>query len=93
MTSTPIVSQTLKTVRKARKIGRPKLAKLAGLTERQIARLEGAGSMNVAVPQDTVVRIAAVLQVPAETLTGQLELIDSDLVPASETKCTSGCCG
>ena len=93
MTSMAIVSEKLKTVRKARKIGRPKLAKLAGLTERQIARLEGAGSTPANLPNDTVARIATVLKVPAETLTGQLDLMDSDLVPASETKCTSGCCG
>jgi len=88
-----IDANTLKTVRKARKIGRPKLAKMAGLTERQIARLEGAGAMGGTFPSDTVLRVAAALQVPAETLTGELDLIDDDLVPASEKQCTSGCCG
>lgn len=93
MTAVVIDASTLKTVRKARKIGRPKLAKLAGLTERQIARLEGAGSSTGTLPSDTVLRLAGALQVPAETLTGDLALIDDDLVPASEKKCTSGCCG
>ncbi len=40
MTTLTIDAARLKTVRKARKIGRPKLAKLVGLTERQLAKLE-----------------------------------------------------
>lgn len=42
MTENRLDPARLKTIRKARKIGRPKLARLAGMTERQIARLEGA---------------------------------------------------
>ncbi len=82
---------TLKTVRKARKIGRPRLARLAGLTERQIARLET--SAQGAVPQDVLMRLSAALQVPVEALTGALPLIDEDLIPAAQSSCKNGCCG
>lgn len=88
--SVQIDSQKLKTVRKARKIGRPKLAKLSGLTERQIARLESSDPIVIAPSNSAVARIAEVLQVPVGALTGELGLIDDDLTPASEKKC--GCC-
>ncbi len=39
MTTLTIDPQRLKTVRKARKLGRPKLAKLVSLTERQLTKL------------------------------------------------------
>jgi len=35
-----IKSERLKAVRKARKIGRPKLAKQVGITERQLTKIE-----------------------------------------------------
>ena len=93
MTDLVLDAEKLKTVRKARKIGRPKLAKLAGTTERQIARLETSGAAHGQVSDAMMDRIAAALQVPLGALTGHLDLVDGDLVPASETKCTSGCCG
>lgn len=93
MTDLILDAENLKTVRKARKIGRPKLAKMVGLTERQIARLEGSGGAQANVSDAAMDRIAAALQVPLGTLTGHLDLIDGDLVPASEKTCTSGCCG
>ncbi len=42
MTTLTIDPLRLKTVRKARKLGRPKLAKLVSLTERQLTKLETA---------------------------------------------------
>lgn len=81
----------LKTVRKARKLGRPRLAKMTKLTERQIARLEGAGAGHHAAPDGAAPRIATALQVPVEVLAGDMPLKDADLVPASQ--CTKGCCG
>ena len=80
--------ELLKTVRKARKIGRPRLAKLTGLTERQIARFEtGTG-----VPSGALAKLSAALQVPESVLTGEEPLADEDLMPAAEG-CTKGCCG
>ncbi|MFY0618789.1 helix-turn-helix transcriptional regulator [Shimia sp.] len=93
MTAMSIDADTLKTLRKARKLGRPKLAKLAGLTERQVARLEGAAPMRDALAQDSVLRIAAALGVSAEVLFGDAPLTDFDLQPAAKSSCTSGCCG
>ncbi|MGR3713635.1 MAG: helix-turn-helix domain-containing protein [Shimia sp.] len=89
MTALTLDSDRLKTVRKARKIGRPKLAKLTGLTERQLAKLEGNGGTSV--PEAAVTRLSEVLQIPVMALTGELALIDDDLKPAQST-CTSGCC-
>ncbi|MEM9350872.1 MAG: helix-turn-helix transcriptional regulator [Pseudomonadota bacterium] len=82
----------LKTVRKARKIARSRLAKLSGLTERQITRLE-TSSASAALPTDALTRLSCALQVPEMALTGDLALIDDDLTPASEHRCTNGCCG
>ncbi|SLN35101.1 anaerobic benzoate catabolism transcriptional regulator [Roseovarius albus] len=83
----------LKTVRKARKLGRPRLAKMSGLTERQVARFEGAGTASGEASIDTVSRLSEALGVPLGVLIGELDLIDEDLKPDSETRCTNGCCG
>ena len=93
MTATTIDAEKLKTIRKARKLGRPKLAKLSGVTERQIARLEGAAPMREAVSVATIERISVALQVPAGTLTGALQIIDSDLEPVSKAGGGCSCCG
>jgi len=91
MSSLAIDAARLKTIRKARKIGRPKLAKLVGLTERQVTKIETSG----AVQLDTAIaeRLSEALQVPLPTLTGDFEISAEDLAPASAQKCTSGCCG
>ncbi|MCF2904073.1 helix-turn-helix domain-containing protein [Octadecabacter sp. CECT 8868] len=89
MTSETILADRLKSVRKARKIGRPKLAKLSGLTERQLAKLETKGA---AVPEPVLSNLAEALHITPLALTGALPLIDEDLQPAAST-CTSGCCG
>lgn len=88
-----IAAEKLKTVRKARKIGRPKLAKLTGLTERQIAQLESNGIMHGGLSEQAALRISQALDIPMGALTGELALIDEDLKPASQNKCTTGCCG
>ncbi|SFV38534.1 hypothetical protein SAMN05216456_3485 [Devosia crocina] len=78
-------------VRKTRKIGRPKLAKLTGLSERAIARLEGALNAKGDVPLATVHRIAIALQVRPELLTGQLPFTMAALLPTEVPDCCS--CG
>lgn len=88
MTAIAIDPMRLKTIRKARKIGRPKLGKFAGLSERQMARVEG-GAAGLSVAQLEIV--ADVLQVPAPVLTGDLPMAEDDLAPAE--RCTKGCCG
>ena len=80
----------IKTIRKARKIGRPKLAKLAGLSERQLAKLET--STATTLDASLLERLSHALQVPLPTLTGEFEMVEDDLKPASTQKCTSGCC-
>ncbi|MCT4553207.1 MAG: helix-turn-helix domain-containing protein [Pelagimonas sp.] len=93
MTSVQIDADRLKTLRKARKLGRPKLAKLAGLTERQITRLESGAEAKGALPDATLARLALVLQVPEEALSGVLPLSEADLgpIPAS-TGSSCSCC-
>ncbi|TCL09347.1 hypothetical protein BXY66_1392 [Shimia isoporae] len=92
MTALSIDASRLKTLRKARKIGRPKLAKLSGLTERQLAKLESSSGFTP-LPEPTVAKLSAALQIPTPALTGELPLIDDDLQPAQKSTCTSGCCG
>ncbi len=86
-----IDSERLKAIRKGRKIGRPKLAKLTGLTERALAKLESATLP--ALPQSTVIKLSDALQVPEPTLTGDFPLTQDDLNPIAKSTCTSGCCG
>ena len=88
----PIDSQVLKSVRKARKVGRPKLAKLTGLTERQISKLEGADISEV--PPEQMVRISSALQVSAVVLSGDEPVTGFDMIPLASKCCSiKGCCG
>ncbi len=81
-------SDRLQELRRVRGIGRTKLAKLAGLTERQIARLEGALPMKGDLTADVALRLAAALQVEPETLLGDKALTDMDLArPARSCSC------
>ena len=93
MNDAAIQPEILKTVRKARKLGRTRLAKLSGMTERQIARLEGAAPLNGGLGADTILKVATALNVPTGVLAGTIPLADEDLTPASDSKCTNGCCG
>lgn len=93
MIATEIDATILKTVRKARKLGRSRLAKLSGLTERQIAVLEGGTKSSVQVSPQAITRVSEALNVPVGILTGEMELTESDLVPLANSTCTSGCCG
>lgn len=81
----------LKTIRRARKIGRPKLAKLSGVSERQVAKIECGDAASM--PEGLLQRFSDALQVPVPVLTGDFPIDISDLGTASVPKCTSGCCG
>ncbi|GIT91066.1 hypothetical protein JANAI62_15210 [Jannaschia pagri] len=91
MTETNVLAERVKTIRKARKIGRPKLSKLVGVTERQVTRIE-TGQMPV-LPEALALRLSDALQVPVQALTGDVPLTDADLTEAPVSTCTSGCCG
>ena len=91
MTDLTIDTDRLKTIRKARKIGRPKLAKLSGVTERKLAKIE-AGQQSI-LPEALVLKLSDALKVPSPTLTGQFPLTEDDLKQDSGSTCTSGCCG
>ena len=80
----------LKAIRKGRKMGRPKLAKLVGLTERKLTKIEAETSCTL--PQSTIAKLSDVLQVPELTLTGDFPLVEQDLKPLTKSQCTSGCC-
>ncbi|MEO0372002.1 MAG: helix-turn-helix domain-containing protein [Pseudomonadota bacterium] len=87
-----IDAKVLKSVRKARKVGRPKLAKLTGLTERQLSKLEGAVVTELAPAQ--MMRISDALQVPAVVLSGEEPVSDLDMMPLATPCCSNkGCCG
>lgn len=89
-----IDAATLKSVRKARKVSRPRLARLAGMSERQVARLEGAGPVMAAATPDVTLRIAEALRVDPSALSGSVGVGDQDIQPMSQTTCGSGCgCG
>lgn len=80
----------IKLIRKGRKMGRPKLAKLSGLTERQLAKLESASE--TAVDINVLYRLSDALQVPTPTLTGEFDMVAEDLEPVKAQTCTNGCC-
>ena len=85
-----IITGRLKAIRKGRKIGRPKLARQIGMTERQLIKLET--STTAMLSEGVVSRISETLQIPSMTLTGEFPLNEGDLQPVLNPKCTSGCC-
>ncbi len=93
MTTLTLDATKLKTIRKARKMGRPKLAKQTGLTERMVARLEATTTEQTSVSAEVIARIAAALHIPEAVLTGELPMMQEDLQPVQKSTCTSGCCG
>jgi len=85
-----IKSERLKAVRKARKIGRPKLAKQVGITERQLFKIET--SETVMLTENAVSKLCQALQINIKTLTGELPMLEKDLRPLKKPQCVSGCC-
>lgn len=82
----------MKTVRKARKMTRAKLAKRAGLTERQVTKLETASPATAVLPEESIAKISAALEIPALALTGELDLDASDLEQLIPKASSCGCC-
>jgi len=85
-----IKSERLKAVRKARKIGRPKLAKQVGITERQLTKIET--SEAVMLTENAVSKLCQALQINIKTLTGEVPMLEEDLHPLQKPQCLSGCC-
>ncbi len=85
-----IKTDQLKAIRIARKVGRPKLAKQLGITERQLAKIEK--SDTAILTTNIISRITKALQISSMTLTGEFPLIEKNLQPIKKPKCTSGCC-
>ena len=85
-----IKSERLKAVRKARKIGRPKLAKQVGITERQLFKIET--SETVMLTENAVSKLCQALQINIKTLTGELPMLEKDHRPLQKPQCVSGCC-
>lgn len=86
-----IQPKRLTEIRKARGVGRPRLAKLSGLAERRIARLEGAIPSEWAHTEDTILRLASALQVRPETLTSTDALTSKDFLVVPQSRCCSRC--
>lgn len=86
-----IQPKRLTEIRKARGVGRPRLAKLSGLTERQIARLEGAIPSKGIDTEDTILRLASALQVRPETLMSTEALTSEDFLVVPQSRCCSRC--
>lgn len=86
-----IQPKRLTEIRKARGVGRPRLAKLSGLTERQIARLEGAIPSKGIHTEDTILRLASALQVRPETLMSTEALTSEDFLVVPQSRCCSRC--
>ena len=80
----------LKSIRVAPKIGRPKLAKQVGISERQLAKIEKLETAKLS--SNTVSRLSEALQISTMTLTGEFPVAESDLQPIKKPKCTTGCC-
>ena len=74
----------------ARKIGRPKLAKQVGITERQLTKIET--SEAVMLTENAVSKLCQALQINIKTLTGEVPMREEDLHPLQKPQCLSGCC-
>jgi len=90
MAALQIKTGQLKSIRVARKIGRPKLAKQVGITERQLAKIEKSETSKLW--SNTVSRLSEALQISDMTLKGEFPVAESDLQPTEKQKRTTGCC-
>ncbi len=76
-----IDSEHLRILRKKKGFTRPQLAKLSGITERTIQRLEREPHQSQKTREDTLNRLAKALSVEPGVLTSDLPLPESDEVP------------
>lgn len=87
-----ILSERFKIIRKARKIGRGKLAKLSGLTERQITRIEQGDISANELSAEQLEQIACSLKISEQALLGGVPLEKGDLLPDAALQCHNSCC-
>lgn len=85
-----IKTEQLKAIRVARKIGRPKLAKLVGISERNLTKIEK--SETATLTQSTISKLSHALQISSMTLTGEFPVAENDLKPIQKPTCKTGCC-
>ncbi len=78
-----IDSKRLRDLRKRKKLSQRKLAKISGVSERQIGRVETSGK-DVPVFPNTVMKLASALGVDAETLLDDPTTLDPLPVPPSQ---------
>jgi len=86
-----IQAEKVQELRRARGFGRSKLAKISGLTERQVSRLEGALPWRGTLTSDMILRLAAALQVQPEILVGDQPLTELDRAAAPKASSCSCC--
>ena len=79
-----IDSDRLRTLRQRKKLSRPDLERVSGITVRTIQRLENEPDECKSTREDTVNRLARALEVEPGVLTGELPFPELDEAPASE---------
>ena len=77
-------SDRLRTIRQRKKLSRPDLERVSGITVRTIQRLENDPDECKSTREDTVMRLAKALEVEPGVFTGELPLPELDEAPASE---------
>ncbi|WP_138919424.1 hypothetical protein [Oceanicola sp. S124] len=88
----PLQHKLIGDLRRARGMDGPGLAQRSGLTEDQIARLEGVLPWQGELSADMLQRLSHALQVRPEVLRGEQPLTEADLdLPPAERRCS--CCG
>lgn len=88
---TALKTKRISEIRKARNLSRPKLAKLMGVTERQVSRLEGALPWKGEFTEDMLLRLATALQVTPEFLLGYEPVSLLSAAPIEHGKSCSCC--
>lgn len=74
----------LRALRQRKKLSRPDLERVSGITVRTIQRLENEPDECKTTREDTVIRLAKALNVEPGVLTGELDMPDADKVPVVE---------
>ena len=74
----------LRTLRQRKKLSRPDLERISGITVRTIQRLENEPDECKTTREDTVIRLAKALEIEPGVLAGELPLPEPNEAPASE---------